>query len=253
MADSRLAEDVAWLDRTHAPAEEREDSLQRRLDVSPGQVVLEIGPGTGADLQILAASAGSEGLAIGVEKWEAMAGEAVRRARDVPCVALVVGDATRLPVRNDAVDACLGERVLQHVGDIGAAVAELARVLRSGGRVALTEPDQTVRTIDHPLADVERRIREHTALTYAQPTAGRQLRRRLIDAGLRVDTVEPLMVASTEAAFGSVEPAAKAAEAGAITFDERDQYGAILADLISTDRFLSTWTAYSVTATKPGS
>jgi SAM-dependent methyltransferase len=50
------------------------------------------------------------------------------------------GDATRLPFADGAFDKVIASEVLEHIPEDGAAFAELARVLRPGGRLAVTVP-----------------------------------------------------------------------------------------------------------------
>jgi len=54
-------------------------------------------------------------------------------------------DVTRLPFKAGAFDAVFCVAVLQHVNDVGRAVAELARVTSPGGRVLTVEPDNSAR------------------------------------------------------------------------------------------------------------
>ena len=54
--------------------------------------------------------------------------------------AVTNGDATRLPFADAAFDKVIASEVLEHIPDDGAAFAELARVLRPGGRLAVTVP-----------------------------------------------------------------------------------------------------------------
>jgi SAM-dependent methyltransferase len=54
-------------------------------------------------------------------------------------------DACRLPFADGAFDSVYCVAVLQHIRDVEAAVAELARVTRAGGRVAAVEPDNRAR------------------------------------------------------------------------------------------------------------
>jgi SAM-dependent methyltransferase len=49
-------------------------------------------------------------------------------------------DATRLPFRSESFDAIIAAEILEHVPDDAAAMAEIARVLRPGGTVAVTVP-----------------------------------------------------------------------------------------------------------------
>lgn len=66
----------------------------------------------------------------------------LRRARSKGHAA-VAGDATRLPVADDSVDAALVVDALHHMPDHPAVVAELSRVLRPGGVVVVREFDPT--------------------------------------------------------------------------------------------------------------
>jgi hypothetical protein len=52
----------------------------------------------------------------------------------------VQGDATRLPFGDGAFDRVIASEVLEHIPDDGAALTELARVLRPGGTMAVTVP-----------------------------------------------------------------------------------------------------------------
>jgi ubiquinone/menaquinone biosynthesis C-methylase UbiE len=73
-----------------------------------------------------------------VDELEELLGEA--HAAGTSGVAYLVGEAPVLPLPDDAVAAVVG-RILIEEGALAAAVAELARVLAPGGRVALAEPD----------------------------------------------------------------------------------------------------------------
>src|SRR5579885_1250996 len=54
--------------------------------------------------------------------------------------ASVNGDGTRLPFADGSFDRIIASEVLEHIPDDGAAMAELARVLRPGGTLAVTVP-----------------------------------------------------------------------------------------------------------------
>ncbi len=72
-----------------------------------------------------------------------------QRLRDLgDRVRVEVGDATALPVDDDAADLVTSFHALHHIVDWRAAVAEVARVLRPGGRFALVE--MTSRFVDAP-------------------------------------------------------------------------------------------------------
>ena len=84
-------------------------------------------------------AAGPDGLALGVDISEPMLARAVR-AEAGPQIGFLRADAQRLPLRDETVDAVVSIAVLQLVPDPMAALAEMARVLRPGGRLAVMVP-----------------------------------------------------------------------------------------------------------------
>jgi demethylmenaquinone methyltransferase/2-methoxy-6-polyprenyl-1,4-benzoquinol methylase len=109
----------------------------RSLGLQGGEVVVDVCTGT-ADLAIAAASGGA-GSVVGVD----FAGEmlrlgAAKLGRDLR-VGLARGDATCLPVRSAAADAVTAAFGIRNVEQPERALAEMFRVLRPGGRVAILE------------------------------------------------------------------------------------------------------------------
>ncbi len=116
------------------------------LAPSPGQRLLEIGPGPGRTLGRIAA-AGAE--AVGVEVSDTMLAVAARRNATAVAaghIQLHHGDGTTLPVSDSSVDAILGVHTVYFWPDPPATLADAVRVLRPGGRIVLA-----LRAADHPL------------------------------------------------------------------------------------------------------
>jgi arsenite methyltransferase len=109
------------------------------LEIPQGGVALDVGSGPGSVTASLADAAGPDGLALGVDISEAMLARAVR-AHAGPQVGFLRADAQRLPLRDDTVDAAVSIAVLQLIPDPAAALAEIARVLKPGGRLAVMVP-----------------------------------------------------------------------------------------------------------------
>lgn len=125
--------------------------------VESGAVVLDVGCGAGTDLLLAARRVGPRGRAIGIDMTEAMRARA--RASAAACglanVDVREGDATRLPVEDTSVDVVIANGVLNLVPDKRRAVAEIARVLKPGGRIQIADivigevlPDDALRDID---------------------------------------------------------------------------------------------------------
>jgi ubiquinone/menaquinone biosynthesis C-methylase UbiE len=126
-----------WVEAPH-PIVTR-DRLRSVLVPQPGERVLEIGPGTGYYTFHMADWVGPDGR---VEIFDlqqkfldhVMRGSGVR-ANIVP----TQGDATELPYEDDSMDAVVLTAVLGEIPDPGAALREIRRVLRPGGRLVVGE------------------------------------------------------------------------------------------------------------------
>jgi len=102
-----------------------------------GATVLDVGTGPGVLLAELARQRPDLEL-IGVDISADMVATAERNlARFAPRATALVGEAARLPVDDQRVDLVVSSLSLHHWSDPAAAVPELARVLRPGGRVII--------------------------------------------------------------------------------------------------------------------
>jgi ubiquinone/menaquinone biosynthesis C-methylase UbiE len=101
------------------------------MAIRPGDVVLDLGCGPGADLPAFARAAGSDGRVIGVDNDPDAVRQATDRTAGLPQVEVREGDARALGLPAGSVDRVHTDRVLQHVPDPGAALAEARRVLRA--------------------------------------------------------------------------------------------------------------------------
>jgi ubiquinone/menaquinone biosynthesis methyltransferase len=104
--------------------------LMVRAAIAPGQRVLDLATGTG-DLAVAAAARGA--AVVGLD----LAPRMIRLARaksGADGVRFVVGDMTSLPLPPASVDAVTTGYGLRNVPDLDRAIAEIARVLRPGGR-----------------------------------------------------------------------------------------------------------------------
>jgi arsenite methyltransferase len=109
------------------------------LNIPEGGIALDVGAGPGSVTTALAHAAGPDGLALGIDISEPMLARAVRSAAG-PQVGFLRADAQKLPFRDATFDAAISVAVLQLVPDPAAALSEIARVLKPGGRLAVMIP-----------------------------------------------------------------------------------------------------------------
>ncbi|MEV5688143.1 MULTISPECIES: class I SAM-dependent methyltransferase [unclassified Streptomyces] len=115
------------------------DAAVGALGLRPGDAVLDAGCGTGRALPALRSAVGSGGTVLGVDLTPAMLKEAVRAGRERSGV-LLLADAGRLPLRTGALDAVFGAGLISHLSRPAEDLKELARVVRTGGLLALFHP-----------------------------------------------------------------------------------------------------------------
>lgn len=110
-------------------------------EVRTGETLLDIGCGAGMDLLLSARKVGPSGRVIGVDMTPQMRAraEASARSAGMTNVEIREGDAESLPVEDESVDVATSNGVLNLVPNKRKAYAEIARVLRPGGRLLLAD------------------------------------------------------------------------------------------------------------------
>jgi phosphatidylethanolamine/phosphatidyl-N-methylethanolamine N-methyltransferase len=120
------------------------------LKLSPGDVVVEMGCGTGANLPYLREAVGTEGTVIGVDFTRGMLDRARRHvANGWANVHLVRGDATAPPI--GTADAILASFVVGMFETPETVVEDWLALVRSGGRVVLLDAARSTRPSAKPL------------------------------------------------------------------------------------------------------
>ncbi len=128
-----------WVQAPH-PFITRE-RLAEILNVAPGERILEVGPGTGYYTLDVAEWTGEEGSVEILDVQREMLDHTMRRAAEVGLgnVHPTQADATGMPYDDASFDAAYLVTVLGEVPDQAAALRELSRVLRPGGRLVVGE------------------------------------------------------------------------------------------------------------------
>jgi 2-polyprenyl-3-methyl-5-hydroxy-6-metoxy-1,4-benzoquinol methylase len=120
--------------------------LVETLRPRAGKRILDVGCGTGIGEISLARMRLSQVQLFGVDLLVERVRAAAEAARGINArVHYAAADATSLPFSEGVFDSTYCVAVLQHIRDVGSAIAELARVTRKGGRLLIVEPDNAAR------------------------------------------------------------------------------------------------------------
>jgi SAM-dependent methyltransferase len=142
----------------------REMAFEAVAEVQPGRV-LEVGPGPGELSERIERELGADVVALDISERMVE----LTRARGVEAI---VGDVQQLPFPDGAFDCAVAAWMLYHVPDVVRGIAELARVLRPGGRlVAVTNG------ADHWQGLREQVVDERGASCFSAENGGDLLRR----------------------------------------------------------------------------
>jgi SAM-dependent methyltransferase len=146
---------AGWVEYWAAFAAPARDAVARAAGIEAGATVLDVGCGSGEFCELAAAHGARVS---GIDAAEAMVAVARRRLPDAD---LRVGPIEHLPWPDDTFDLVTGFNSLQFTADFVAALTEVARVTRRGGRVAVCNwgrgEDIEVTAISQPLAELKPR------------------------------------------------------------------------------------------------
>lgn len=226
------------------------------LGVAPGASVLDLGCGTGDDVQDLAGLVGPTGRVMGVDRSETVIAEARERVRETPLpVAFQVADAYALPFPDATFDACRADRVFHHLEHPDHAFSELLRVTRPGGRVLVFDPDFETAIVDAPDRALTRRLLNSFCDGYRDGWMGRRLPRMFREAELTEIAVEPVIVLLTDlsqanAVLALEDTVTRAGAAGLVSTAEGAAWVDALREASEAGRFFAAVSGFMVAGRK---
>ena len=177
---------------------------QAIAELKPGDTVLDLGSGAGFDCFLAARRVGKSGRVIGVDMTPEMVAKARDNARRVEAsnVDFRLGEIEHLPVPDASVDVILSNCVINLSPDKGSVFREAFRVLKPGGRIAISDVVA--------IAEMPRALAESVeALTgcVAGSAPVETLRALLVEAGFDDVKIQPR--AESRAIIGQCMPGAE--------------------------------------------
>jgi SAM-dependent methyltransferase len=157
-------------------------------ELRPGERVLDLGSGGGIDVLLSARRVGPTGRAIGLDMTDEMLALAQRNAAEagVDNVEFIRGTIESIPLPAQSVDVVISNCVINLAADKAAVFAEIARVLRPGGRVGVSDV-----VADDSLSPGERAERGSFSGCIAGALSFAEYRAGLAAVGLVDVTIEP--------------------------------------------------------------
>ena len=157
-------------------------------ELKAGETVLDLGSGGGIDVLLSARRVGPSGRAIGVDMTDEMLALARKNAADAGAsnVEFRKGTIEALPLDTGSVDVVISNCVINLSADKAAVITEIARVLRPGGRIGISDV-----VADDGLTLAERASRGGFAGCIAGALSFGEYRAGLLAAGLTDVSIEP--------------------------------------------------------------
>jgi SAM-dependent methyltransferase len=253
--DRRLVERLERLYATRDVLRRRE-LVRAALGARPGDRILDVGCGPGFYVTELLEAVGREGAVVGLDASADMLAVAAKRAAGHGNVTFHEADATSLPVPNASFERALCVQVLEYVRDVPAALSEMHRALRPGGRMLVWDVDWATvswHAIDRQLT---RRVLAAWDQHLTHPSVPRTLAAQLRNAGFADVRMDARAFATTElipdAYGGSLVPLLEqyVAEQGGMNQQEARAWADEQRELSDRGEFFFTVTQFCFTATR---
>jgi ubiquinone/menaquinone biosynthesis C-methylase UbiE len=198
----------------------------KRLNLSPGDKVLDLGCGIGGATFPLADLTGPTGFAAGVDISAALIEVATRRGANRPGLEFRVGDACAIPYGDGFFDVARTERVFLYLPDRLAGIHEMKRVVKPGGRVCLIDTDIDCTAIYSTKPALTRKMTSIVAASMPNPNSAREAPALARQAGLKDIKTETFALSTpheflVRAMTGALS---KAAEDGIVPRSEVDEW-----------------------------
>ncbi len=228
-------------------AQEVNQMLCEVVAAKPGELLLEVGSGSGVLCRLLAPRVQPDGCIVGMEISPEMTAEAQKynlSEGSNGSIAFETGAAEALPYSDASFDGAIAARLLLHVSDPDVVIREMTRVVKPEGRVVVMDWDFDTVTVDHPDREQTRRLLQWRSDHHGGNNwSGRQLWRRMKTAGLHNLSVHPRVTVANCEADGLTQSLWRAAQVacdgGAVSPAEKEAWVQELKNRIQAGTFFA--------------
>lgn len=227
-----------------------------RLQLFAGAAVLDVGCGVGEDAIALAQRVGSTGRVVAVDHSQVMIAQAINQTKelDLP-IEFLVREAQNLQFEDNTFHAARVDRTLQHIADPQDAIAEMTRVVCSGGRVVAMEPDWETFTVNSENRTLSRQLLNFWCDSFSSGWVGRNLskyfhRANLTDIYVSPETLTITQLDLANQVFDLFQTASRAQQVGLVTQPEAQDWLNELKQLDQSQEFFCSFTGFIVSGKK---
>lgn len=231
-------------------------AMHSALSLQPGERVLDVGSGNGIMVREMAETVGPGGKATGVDASEAMVDMARKLCSTFPGIEFKQANAEKLPFSDHAFDVITSAQCLCFVPGVDAALAEMHRVLRPGGRVVILDSDWGSLVWNCSNQALMDKMMSWFTGAYVDSHLPRTLSKRLTQVGFKITgrdsfavvnwTDDPDTYAGLQ--IGFIEPMSEASDA--ISREELQEWLADLQEKSDSGEYFFSLNRYVFTAAK---
>ena len=241
------------------PQQGRQQKTYTMMNIGPGHKVLDIGCGPASDTLFIAEWVGETGRVIGIDTDDEMVTEANRLAENAGVndwVEHKYGDILALPFPDHYFDACHCKHLFMHLLEPELALAEMIRVTKPNGRIAVVEVDGGTASTYNTEIETERQLVKEFARRINNPYAGRQLpylfhKQQLADISIDIFVFQITDLTQARYILKQDERNQRAIEMGLVTKEEVQRYCAVEEEIDKVGGYFFQTNLVTVVGSKP--